>query len=133
MNRQQYLTYITEYQQHRREERRVYAVNKLGGVCVNCGTDKDLEFDHIVPIRIRKGNRRISELLTASIKRLDKELELCQLLCNVCHKYKSAFEDRTHGSLRHGTHASLKYCKPRCTKCETFQRNYNNERVGRKR
>ena len=133
MNREQYLVYIKEYQQRRREQRRAYAVNKLGGKCANCGTTEKLEFDHIIPINVGKGNRRISELLTARIERLNKELELCQLLCEDCHKIKSAWEDRTHASLTHGTHAALRYCKPRCKECKLFQKTYNDSRVGRKK
>lgn len=127
MNRQQYLTYIKEYQQRRREERRVYAVNKLGGKCINCGTTENLEFDHIIPINTNIHGRRISELLTASKSRLDKELELCQILCEECHKLKTAFEDRTHASLTHGTLSAVRYCKPICDDCKDVRNKYNRQ------
>lgn len=130
MNREEYLTYIKQYQQRRREERRAYAVQKLGGKCVNCNTTENLEFDHIIPIGQVIG-RRISELLTARKERLDKELKLCQLLCEECHRLKSAYEDRHHSSTIHGTHGALKYCRPRCDICRVFEKQYNANRPER--
>lgn len=127
VNRAEYLVYIKQYQQRRRTKRREYAINKLGGKCTNCGTIENLEFDHVIPINEPKGKRRISELLTARIYRLNAELELCQLLCEECHKIKTAFEDRQHASKTHGTLSSVRYCKPICDACRIVRDKYQQE------
>ena len=61
-------------------------LEKLGGKCVQCGSTKALEFDHIDPktksFNISAGYNKPKEIL-------EKELSKCQLLCNKCHIEKS--------------------------------------------
>ena len=61
-------------------------LEKLGGKCVQCGSTKSLEFDHIDPktksFNISAGYNKPKEIL-------EKELSKCQLLCNKCHIEKS--------------------------------------------
>lgn len=61
-------------------------LEKLGGKCVECGSTKALEFDHIDPktksFNISAGYNKPKEVL-------EKELSKCQLLCNKCHIEKS--------------------------------------------
>lgn len=114
-----------EYNVQRRNERRNYCINKLGGKCVKCGSVKKLQFDHVKPIGQVRG-RRISELLTCSLERLEKELINCQLLCKDCHKIKTVREDRIHADQTHGTLSSYRWCK--CSICKEaknmYMRNY---------
>ncbi len=59
---------------------------KENGPCWNCGSDKDLEIDHIDPLqkKIRAG-----DLWSRSKKVVAQELSKCQILCRVCHAKKT--------------------------------------------
>lgn len=61
-------------------------IEKLGGKCVECGSAKALEFDHIDPstksFNIAAGYTKPKEVLLAEVAK-------CQLLCNKCHIEKS--------------------------------------------
>lgn len=67
-----------------------YAIDKLGGVCAQCGLDNPatLVFHHVVP-RNGDGTLTISKLKNYTgqngRKRLDDELKKCVLLCSNCH------------------------------------------------
>ena len=113
-----------EYNVKRREQRRQYAIKKLGDKCVNCGSVEELEFDHIVPVGPGYG-KRISELLTWSLYTLNKELEKCQLLCKTCHFRKTTREDRIHADQTHGTLSSYNWCK--CDLCKEAKNKYMRE------
>lgn len=72
--------------------RRLFAINYLGGKCNNCGILNNLQFDHINP-KNKKYN--ISKILMYKIDTLTEELNKCQLLCEKCHKQK-CFTDGSH-------------------------------------
>lgn len=72
---------------------REWAVALLGGVCVECGTDEDLHFDHIDPTT---KEAHLTDLFkSGSRERIDRELAKCQLLCRSCHSIKTAQDRRT--------------------------------------
>jgi len=85
-DRDEYNAYMAEYMLKRYHERRQYALDLLGSVCSTCGTDEDLNFDHIdqdtklFPI---------SKLWSVSRKRFEEEIRKCQVLCQPCHIEKS--------------------------------------------
>lgn len=57
--------------------------------CVICGSTEDLELDHIDPNT--KNLKRIGDIIWHwSEERRNAELAKCQVLCEVCHKEKSA-------------------------------------------
>lgn len=98
--------------------RRSYAVAKLGGKCVRCGTTKNLQIDHIDKW-LKSFN--ISQFWSISIERFDAELAKCQLLCRACHKIKSDQEKDWgilgYGPTHHGTDSMYKKgC--RCRECK---------------
>lgn len=77
---------MNEYMQKRYHERRASGIEVLGGKCSSCGTEENLNFDHID--RMTK-SFPISKLWSVSWKRYKAELEKCQLLCEPCHKEKT--------------------------------------------
>lgn len=87
MNREYHREYSKKYYHKRRDE----LIKLLGGKCVVCGTNENLEFDHVNDI---KGKIDIGKLLNYSWKIILKEIEKCQLLCREHHKEKS----RANGS-----------------------------------
>lgn len=56
--------------------------HELGGRCINCHTDFNLEFHHIIPVYKGEGRgseKRVWELFTAYHK------DNLQLMCRECH------------------------------------------------
>ncbi|ALQ30110.1 hypothetical protein ATC04_05750 [Arthrobacter sp. YC-RL1] len=88
----------------------------LGGHCVVCGTDENLQFDHI-----DQSTKlfTIAERWDARHETLMPELAKCQLLCERCHTAKSAAEK----SVEHGGGTSGKRnCK--CDPCRARKNEY---------
>jgi len=81
-----------EYLKSLYKERNTMLRNRLGGVCVKCGSSKDLEFDHIDP-QTKLFN--VASNAQIEFSRLLKEVDKCQLLCRSCHR------DKTNSELQH--------------------------------
>lgn len=83
------------YQREWLAQRRRRAIQFLGGACVQCGSQDDLEIDH------REAHGTIGgKLWSRAWWRIEDELEKCQLLCHDCHVAKSATEKAT--GVNHG-------------------------------
>lgn len=100
----------------------------LGGKCVECGTDKDLEFDHIDP-QAKLFN--ISTSIAINRELLLLELAKCQLLCTRCHDKKTARERRNgickagrQRTSKHGEVAMYTNRGCRCGECRAAWRSY---------
>jgi hypothetical protein len=96
-----YLTLMIKDPDKRREYNRKWIANRrhmffCDKHCVRCGSLENLELDHIDPsIKVDHKIWSLSRI------RMDKELSKCQVLCNECHKKKTAidkFRPITHGS-----------------------------------
>lgn len=84
--------YLSKYMTRRYHIRRAKAIKQLGSVCVQCNEADTtlLEFDHIDPsTKLFVIGRRLSAI---SEKRLQVELNKCQLLCKSCHFEKSKID-----------------------------------------
>ncbi len=90
-----YNAYMKRYVGNRYHEVMDEAKAHLGGKCVECGDAEELEFDHIDP---STKNFTIGKMWSVSKKRLEKELELCQLLCKPCHLDKGIAEGSFKGA-----------------------------------
>lgn len=77
--------YMREYMLKRIAERKKKAKAFLGGKCVVCESEEDLEFDHIDP---KTKKYTIAAIWTYSEKIFWSEIRKCQLLCNKHHKKK---------------------------------------------
>lgn len=78
---------MREYMARRYASRRAHWIEVMGGVCVSCGVDEELEFDHVDP---KTKTYQIAKILnTGSEKKVAAEMAKCQLLCNPCHKDKT--------------------------------------------
>lgn len=101
-----------------RAKRRQDAKDYLGNVCALCKSDKDLEFDHIVPA-LKEFN--ISEAIAnnKAWAKLVVELDKCQLLCSDCHEDKTTKEQ----SVDHGEGITgKKNCH--CSLCAPLKKEY---------
>lgn len=92
------------------------------GPCVQCGSSESLEIDHIDP------NQKISHrVFSWNQQKRDAELTKCQVLCNTCHKRKTA---SSYDPPAHGTES--RYCNPRyrcrCAPCTESHRLEKNRR-----
>lgn len=117
---------MAEYMAKRRARRRLELITLLGGVCVRCGTQKDLEFDHVDPATCS---------FRLSGKGLDKpwvvllaEAAKCQLLCHLHHREKTVECGEAGGGwnkidgpdgFQHGTESGYMRGKCRCPECRT--------------
>ena len=89
-NKKAYNEYLRVYMIRRYHERKAWAIERLGGCCVSCGSTEKLEFDHI---DASKKSLQLGRVLhTVSRTRFEAELDMCQLLCRGCHITKSLRE-----------------------------------------
>ena len=119
-NKDENRAYMREYMLKRYHERKNKGVEKLGGLCVKCGSKDGLQFDHIDP---QTKQFTIGKL--TSINEVDfwKEIEKCQLLCDKCHQEKTLNDlGKKSAKDTHGTLSSFRYCK--CTECKAAKAEY---------
>lgn len=113
---------MRQYMLRRYHERRAEATALLGGQCASCGTEEQLQFDHI-----DKEDKEfdIAKFWSVSRERFLAELSKCQLLCGPCHKKK-------HAPKTHGTLSMYRYCKcDLCRKAKAdWMRAYKRQRCG---
>jgi hypothetical protein len=95
----------------------------LGGICVDCGTDQDLEFDHD---DASSKSFDVGKLLNYSKAVRDEELRKCVPRCSPCHRVKSLLKGDIN-SVGHGEGKSGKKNCP-CAPCKDrkaeYMRNY---------
>lgn len=106
-NKDEYNRYMREYMLRRYVRRREEAIVLLGGRCVVCGAEENLEFDHINP---EEKDFTIGSGSSFSDERWNKEISKCQLLCNTCHMDK-------HRSLHPCGTAQRYWAGCRCSEC----------------
>lgn len=114
-------TYARERSRRVRSERVSEAILRLGGQCNRCGSQNDLEFDHIDPRG--KDFDVARKAASVSKERFWSEVTKCQLLCRPCHTSKG-FDDGTHQRRKHGTRSMYASHGCRCDPCTKAQRDY---------
>lgn len=116
--------YMRKYTRERYHARRNAAIEHLGGRCVHCGTDEDLQIDHIDPTTKTLDLARKTHNSTE--ERFWEEIAKCQLLCKPCHIKKSRKERGQEDAREtHGTLSSYRYCK--CELCKAAKAAYMKE------
>lgn len=115
--KEEYNAYMREYQATRYHTRRAMFIAEMGGTCAKCGSQDELEFDHINPEEksFNVGDR----LSNRSEENIRAELLKCQLLCKPCHKQKSI----EHKSVGHGEGKTGKR-NCRCALCAPLKNEY---------
>src|SRR3990167_1281726 len=109
-----------EYQRKQRRERRKMLIKLLGNVCVKCGSNNKLEFDH----KNRKLKKfTIAVILSSKMSKLMKEVKKCQLLCKKCHINKSIIERKDKIAV-HGSMGMYSNHGCRCIKCKNVCSRY---------
>lgn len=83
-------TYQAQWARVRYTERRIKAVEYLGGKCIDCGSLENLEFDHRVPAD--KSFVICRRLATGSWDTIKAELDKCDLRCYACHGHMTAYQ-----------------------------------------
>lgn len=113
--------YNTPYQRARWIAKIEAYKTQLGGKCVNCGSQENLEFDHI------DSKTKLYTITTIALRPnlVEPELKKCQLLCHDCHllKTKRFYTD----TRKHGTWAMYDRGKCRCEVCRALRNSYNVE------
>lgn len=118
------------YQNNWMAAKRNFYIEKMGGVCVECGSTEKLEFDHI-DRSTKTMNPR--ELWSRREEVIIEELSKCQLLCHDCHKKKTIAERIAARNLQHGEYGMYKFYKCRCEPCKGANAAYNRELRARKK
>lgn len=89
--------------------------------CVNCGSTKSLELDHIDP------STKVSHNIWSwSAERRDEEVAKCQVLCVDCHMLKSI---AAGAQTAHGKRWMYEKYGCRCVSCRQAKSNHNATRV----
>jgi 5-methylcytosine-specific restriction endonuclease McrA len=113
--RQCYNNYMRAYMRKRYYARRDEAIERLGGLCVDCGTEANLQFDHQ---NLGDKARDVSSQ-TWSGADFWEEIAKCALRCERCHRKKTSRE----ASVEHGQGATgKKNC--RCELCGPLKNAY---------
>lgn len=111
---------MRRYMASYRRSQRQLAIRRLGGKCAQCGSTKDLQFDHRDPATKMDTIANLSELRSW---RFEIELLKCQLLCIECHKKKTLTDLGQLGRAVHGSAAAYKVCgPPKCEECRAYKR-----------
>lgn len=100
------------------------ALDYLGGVCVVCGADDNLQFDHIDP---STKEFSIAPGLRYSWSRVLVELDKCQLLCKE-HHWEKTRKDRRLNDGKHGIIGMYTNNKCRCTECRRAWAEYHRKK-----
>lgn len=78
--------YIISKQRENKRQRKIKAIDYLGGVCKRCGGSYHpavFEFHHRNPL---EKDRDPSKMMQLSWERITTELDKCELLCANCHR-----------------------------------------------
>lgn len=118
---------VREYHLNNWHRLRKQYLELLGNECVKCGSNEDLEFDHIDPT---EKEYEIKALTTRKRETILKELAKCQLLCKSCHLQKTIAE---RADFRHGTEYGWMKKKCSCAKCYEAKRAWHDKRNARRR
>lgn len=121
--RDDYNGYMREYMMKRYYEKRVEALNILGGNCAECGSDKGLQIDHVDRSKKTIPADRIPFV---SKSRFLAELKQCQLLCQPCHTAKT-LRDLGRKPAEHGSLSMAYRCKTKCEPCRLVRNQYNRD------
>ena len=119
--------YYSEYLLKRYYDRRSDWIDKLGGKCVECGSDENLCFSHVSS---KNKEYNISKILSSgSEEKVSSEMEKCVLRCYACHKVKrDDIRIVDHGEGLTGK----RNC--RCSLCAPLKNAYtNSQRVAKNR
>ena len=120
---------MAEYMSNRRAARRQSLRDMLGGVCVECGSTEELEFDHRDPT---EKSFTIASHLDGDWDVLVEEALKCDLRCNPHHRERSialghlGVEGPRNGMWVEALHGTSKMysqgCK--CDACRNWKRQY---------
>lgn len=115
----QYKRFDNCHQSSTYPKNREYLIKYLGNKCYICGSDKNLEFDHI---NHKNKTLDINKIIHRKFRNeVFEELKKCQLLCNACHTQKTIIDSGKKKAV-HGTNTYYTDYKCRCKLCKEAAR-----------
>ena len=124
-----YNEHMRVYMLDRYHRRRKEWVTKLGGLCIDCGSQDNLEFDH--SIASSKTFNIAKALAGFSEKRIVEEMSKCVLRCKSCH-IKKSLTKRDMRIVDHGEGKTGKY-NCRCDLCRPLKNAYAREHKNKRK
>lgn len=103
----------------RKNKRKELLKELLGGQCVGCGSESNLQFDHVIPED--KSFDIAGNNIELGLERMLIELQKCQLLCIPCHKKKTITDVAVD---EHGVPSMYSNKGCRCEKCRLSWNEY---------
>lgn len=119
----------TEYHRRYYYKRRAKLIALLGDSCVWCGSEDDLQFDHIDPAQ---KSFNISHNMTASNPAVRAEVAKCQLLCRDCHIEKTR-QAALEAGFTHGSWYGWMHKRCTCEECHASRRAFHDARNAQRR
>lgn len=113
------MTNIPSKRTRRKNQRKELLKELLGGQCVGCGTESNLEFDHVMSED--KSFEIAGNRIELGLERMLVELQKCQLLCSDCHKAKTATDVAVN---EHGVPSMYSNKGCRCERCRLAWNKY---------
>lgn len=132
--------YARDYMRQRYHERLAEIKRHLGEACAQCGATDSLQVDHR---DWRAKAMTVARMTMVGRSRFLVELAKCQLLCEPCHRVKSAqdlremlaerglrsFNQVPEDAYHHGTPRMALYRRCRCVPCRAAARAYRQRLV----
>ena len=113
-DKEKYNAYMAEYMRKQYDKNVEWVRQyKLDSGCVDCGYNDHpaaLEFDHLEG-RNGDQSRTIARLMGKSRKRLEQEIDLCEVVCANCHRITTFNRHQKMLQKVDTTELPLKYCK----------------------
>lgn len=120
--------YMRKYMKDRYYSLKREVISYLGGKCVKCGSEENLEFDHINP---EEKEYNIANMCSINKKDLYNELDKCQLLCHSCHREKTNKEISKQQEGENNSFSKLSVTKVKKIRKLYNTRNYSQRKLGK--
>lgn len=127
-----YNEYHRVYQLERYHRRRAEAIRKLGGKCAICGSEDNLEIDHI---DYHTKSFNLAKMWSANEVDFQNEISKCQVLCRTHHMEKSVEEiSEMRGGCPHGKSYTMAFkLRCECDLCQGYRDEFNRLRREKRR
>lgn len=124
-DKEKHNAYHRDYQKRRYHKRRSEALQRLGNKCAVCGSQEEMEIDHI---DFTNKSFSVSRLWGVTESKFWDEIKKCQILCKFHHQEKTIGEIAIRRPLTHGKYWAAYKHRCKCDLCEQYKKDANLKR-----